>query len=87
LNILTKRKKIWINPDKKFTTEQKRKIIGQEIGKLRRRKTINELISVYKELSNQYPKVTQKLLEQHSTVKFRTIKKYWKDIKQGWCSS
>ena len=80
LFVRTKKKKIWINPDKKLDTSQKRKIVGQESGKLRRKRTLNELIKVYKQLSIDNQKVTQKLLEQYSSVKIRTIKKYWKEI-------
>ena len=83
LHIKTKKKKIWINPEKKFTTKQKRKIIGQAIGKLRRKRTINILISIYKELSIQNQRVTQKLLEDNSNMNIRTIKKYWNEICNG----
>lgn len=81
LTISTRKKKIWINPDKGLSTTEKRSIIGRISSKLRREKTINELISVYKQLSTQYPRVTQKLLEEHSSVKIGTVKKYWKEIK------
>jgi hypothetical protein len=83
LKIKTKKKKVWINPEKKLDKTQKRKIVGQVSGRLRREKTLQSLIEIHKLLSNQYPKVTQKLLEQHSTVKIRTIKKYWKEIQEG----
>lgn len=80
LMVRTKKKKIWINPDKQLTLEQKKSIIGKETGRLRRKETLNKQIEIYKQLSHQYPKVTQKLLSEHSTVKIRMIKKYWKEI-------
>jgi len=83
LSITTKKKKIWINPDKQLTTKQKKSIIGIVSGKLRRKQTITKLIESYKQLLTRYPKVTQKLLEQNSTYKLRTIKKYWKEILDG----
>ena len=83
LKIKTKKKKIWINPYKKLTSKQKRSIIGKESGKIRKDKTIQSLIEVYKSLVNDNPKVTQKLVEQHATVKLRTIKKYWNEIIKG----
>lgn len=83
LKIKTKKKKIWINPDKKLTTKQKRSIVGKESGKLKRDKTIQSLIAIYKSLVHDNPKVTQKLVEQHATVKLRTIKKYWNEIIKG----
>jgi len=83
LNITTKKKKIWINPDKKLTTKQKKSIVCKESNKLRRKQTISELIVIYKQLSIDNERVTQKLLEQHSTLKIRTIKKYWNEIKEG----
>lgn len=83
LIIKTRKKKIWINPDKELSKTDKRSIIGKVSGKLRREQTIDNLISVYKLLSLQYPRVTQKMLEEHSTVKIGTVKKYWKEIKEG----
>jgi len=83
LKIKTKKKKIWINPYKKLTTKQKRIIVGKESGKIRKDKTIQSLIEVYKSLVHDNPKITQKLVEQHATVKLRTIKKYWNEIIKG----
>ena len=83
LKLKTRKKKIWINPDKKLDRKQKRRIIGQVSGLLRKQATIESLIEIYNQLSNQYPKVTQKLLVCHSTKQLSTIKKYWKEIKDG----
>jgi hypothetical protein len=80
LMIRTKKKKIWLNPDKQLTLEQKKSIIGKETGKLRRKETLNRLIEIYKHLSIQYPRVTQKLLSENSSVKIRMVKNYWKEI-------
>jgi hypothetical protein len=83
LKIKTKKKKIWINPEKKLTRNEKRSIIGKETGKLRKVKTTHFLIEVYRQLLIQYPRVTQKLLQHHSNRSLRTIKKYWNEIKEG----
>jgi hypothetical protein len=83
LNIKTKKKKIWINPDKKFSKKEKQSIIGKQTGIIRKNNTIQSLIRIYITLRKQNPKVTQKLLQQHSTKSLRTIKKYWKEINEG----
>lgn len=82
-SIKTKKKKIWISPYKGLTRSEKKKIVGKVSGQLRRKKTLDELIITYKELSKQHTKVTQKLLEQHSKVTIWTIKKYWGEILEG----
>ena len=48
---------------------------GKETGKLRKQRTINELVEIYKSLQQTDQKVTQKLLETHSTISIRTIKR------------
>ena len=83
LKIKTKKKKIWFNPESKLSTKQKRSIVGQQTGILRRKQTISELIQVYITLDNNDQRVTQKLLEDHSNYSLRTIKRYWNDITEG----
>jgi hypothetical protein len=73
-------KKIWINPDKKLTTKQKRKIIGKQVGILRKTKTLNDLKSIYIRLKESNIKVTQNMVLSESSVSLRTIKDYWSDI-------
>ena len=82
-SIPAKKKKIWINPKAGLTTQQKRVIVGQQVGILRKTKTINELIDLYISLEKEFYPVTQKLLQEHSSFKLRTIKKYWFEIKEG----
>ena len=80
LKIKTKKKKIWINPGSNLSTKEKRSIIGKESGKIRIQKTINELVEIYKSLQLTNQKITQKLLQSHSKVSIRTIKRHWKDV-------
>lgn len=80
LDYNTSLKKIWINPDNKLTTQQKRKIIGKQVGILRRTKTLNDLKSIYIRLKESNIKVTQKMVLSESSVSLRTIKDYWSDI-------
>ena len=80
LNITAKKKKIWINPEAKLSTKQKRSIIGKETGKLRKANTLNELVELYLKLQKTNQKITQKLLQEHSNLSILTIKKYWHEI-------
>jgi len=80
LTIQTRRKKIWFNPEAKLTTKEKQTISGKETGKLRKQRTIDELVQLYLLLQATDQKVTQKKLEAHSTKSIRTIKKYWNEI-------
>jgi hypothetical protein len=83
LKIKTKKKFIWFNPESKKTRHDKQVVVGKEVGKLRRERTINKLIDVYKELELNFGKVTQELLQIHSEFSIRTIKKYWNEILKG----
>lgn len=83
LKVKTKKKKIWINPESNLTTKEKRTIVGKETGALRRNNTLNQLKQVYLKLKEINEKVTQKMVEENSTRKIRTIKKYWNDIIEG----
>jgi hypothetical protein len=80
LDYNTSLKKIWIDPDKKLTTHQKRKIIGKQVGILRKTKTLNELKSIYIRLKESNIKVTQKMVLSESCVSLRTIRNYWSNI-------
>lgn len=80
LIIQTKKKKIWINPEAKLSTKEKRTIIGKETGIIRKGRTIKELANLYLLLQQTNQKVTQKLLQSHSKVSIRTIKRHWKDV-------
>ena len=82
LNIQTKKKKIWLNPESRLSIKEKRKIIGQETGKLRKQKTIKELVDLYLKLQQTDQKITQKLFQTHSNRSILTIKKYWHEIKE-----
>jgi len=76
-------KKIHINPDAGLSTKQKRVIVGQQVGFLRRNKTIDELTGIYIKLEETENQINPKLLEKHSSVKLRTIQKYWIEIKES----
>lgn len=80
LNITANKKKIWINPESKLSTREKRSIIGKETGKLRKTKTLNELVELYLKLQETNQKITQKLLQENSNLSILTIKKYWHEI-------
>ena len=80
LRVKTKKKKIWINPESNLTTKEKRTIVNKESGTLKTMKTINHLRSVYLDLKERNEIVTQKMVEENSCRKIRTIKKYWNDI-------
>lgn len=82
LNIKTKKKKIWINPEAKLSTHEKRSIICKESNKMRSQRTINELVEVYLQLQQTDQKITQKLLETHSVISINTIKRHWKEINE-----
>jgi len=80
LIIHTRRKKIWFNPESKLTAKEKQSISGKETGRLRKQRTIDELVQLYLLIQVTDQKVTQKKLNEHSTKSIRTIKKYWKEI-------
>ena len=78
--IQTRRKKIWFNPESKLTAKEKRAVSGKETGRLRKQRTIYELVQLYLSIQITDQKVTQKKLKAQSTKSIRTIKKYWKEI-------
>jgi hypothetical protein len=80
LNYNPRMKKIWINPDVPFTTTEKKKIIGKEVGKMRRKKTTKLLQNCYDNIRNVDTKVTQKMLAENSGISIRTVKDYWHQI-------
>lgn len=82
-SIQAKKKKIWINHEAHLNTHQKRVIVGQQVGILRKELTLSKLIELYLTLEKTTNHVTQKLMEKNSTVKIRTIKKYWSAVKDG----
>jgi len=82
LSVVTKLKKIWINPEAELSYKQKRTIISKEIGNLRKRKTLNTLQSVYDTLKLKNEIVTQKMVKETSKKSIRTIKNYWSEIKK-----
>jgi len=82
-SIPSKKKKIHINPKAKRSTKEKRVLIGQQVGILRRKKTISELIDIYVRLKATENDVSPKLLSKNSSVKIRTIQKYWLEITEG----
>ncbi len=67
-------KKIWFDPSVNIHRTVKRKIIATETGRLRRRKTLKELQSIYLELSSASGKVTQKMVAEKSKRSIITIK-------------
>ena len=73
-------KKIWFDPSVNIHRTVKRKIIATETGRLRRRKTLKELQSIYLELSSGSGKVTQKMVAEKSKRSIRTVKDYWSKI-------
>ena len=75
-------KKIWFDPDSNLSKHDKKKIIGKESGKLRRKSTFQKLKGVYTELSLINDKVTQKMVSDASKISTRTIKKYWDDLRE-----
>lgn len=80
LRVKTKKKKIWINPKSNLTTKEKRTIVNKESGALKTMKTKNHLRTVYQNLKAIHENVTQRMVEENSSRKIRTIKKYWNDI-------
>jgi hypothetical protein len=80
LVIHPKKKKIWFNPASNLSIEQIRSIVGQVVGSLRRKRTINKLIEVYIQLDMKNRYVTQKMLMAASGYSIRTVKKYWNEI-------
>lgn len=75
-----KLKKIWIDPSSDLSRHDKRKIIGEESGKLKRKSTSKILKSVYSELSKTNVNVTQKMVANASKRSLRTVKDYWNEI-------
>lgn len=80
LNYNTSLKKIWINPESNLSTTEKRRIIGREVGKLRRGRTLESLIEAYLQLQDDFDRVTQKMLAEKSGLSERTVKTYWHEI-------
>jgi hypothetical protein len=80
LRVKTNKKKIWINPESNLTTKNKRVIVNKESGALKTMRTKNHLRGVYLDLKARNEIVTQKMVEENSCRKIRTIKKYWNDI-------
>jgi len=75
-----KYKKIWFNPDSTQTTREKKKIIGKEVGKMRKKKTTQHLQDCYDNLRKVNLKVTQKMLSENSGKCLKTVKNYWHQI-------
>jgi hypothetical protein len=82
LNIRTRMKKIWFNPESVLSGKEKQVLAGKETGKIKRQKTIEHLVTVYLALQQTEKKVTQQKLTDHSDRSIRTIKKYWKEIRE-----
>ncbi len=82
LTIITKKRKIWINPSSDLTTEEKRAIIGKEVGNLRRMKTLNTIQLSYDSLKLTNEKVTQIMVREATGLSIRTIKSRWNEIKK-----
>lgn len=80
LNYNPRLKKIWFNPNATLTTTEKRKIIGKEVGKIRRNTTTKHLQNCYNNLGKVNTKVTQKMLAESSGNCLRTVKKYWHQL-------
>jgi hypothetical protein len=75
-----KLKKIWFDPFSNISADEKKQIVGKETGKLRRKRTIKVLKSVYSVLSLKNNKVTQKMVADSSKLSRSTVKKYWLEI-------
>lgn len=73
-------KKIWFDPNSDLSRLEKRKIVGTVSGKLKRKRTLNKLISVYSELSLISEHVTQKMVANSSKLSIGTVKNYWDEI-------
>jgi hypothetical protein len=81
LKIITKKQKIWPLPT--LPTKQKRIIIGQQNGILRRQETLKKLIDTYLGLKSSNERVTQKMVGEQAEVSIRTVKRYWNEITIG----
>lgn len=73
-------KKIWFNPSSSLDLKEKRKIIGKEVGSLRRKKTLSVLQKAYDELRLYNEIVTQKMVREWTGLSLRTIKSRWREI-------
>ncbi|MCX6244626.1 MAG: hypothetical protein NTU98_07960 [Bacteroidetes bacterium] len=83
LKIKTKKKMIWHNPEYNTPLHEKQVINGREVGKLRKKKTLKNLIEVYKELKSKNEVVSQSMVIANSNLSRRTIQKYWHEILQS----
>lgn len=73
-------KKIWFNPTSTLNIKDKRRIVGREVGALRRKKTLNRIQTAYDKLKVNNEIVTQKMIKEQSGLSIRTIKSRWKEI-------
>lgn len=78
LKIITKKQKIWPLPT--LPTWQKRIIVGQQNGILRRQETLKKLIDIYLGLKSTNERVTQEMVGEQAEVSLRTVKRYWPKI-------
>lgn len=73
-------KKIWFNPTSTLNLKDKRRIVGREVGALRRKKTLNRIQIAYNELKEKKELVTQKMIKEQTGLSIRTIKSRWKEV-------